>query len=63
MRPKPGSCRLTQLRGYAADESGAATAILAATLVVLIGAAGLAFDAGRGYMVNARLSQAVDAAP
>ena len=28
----------------------------------LIGAAGLAFDAGRGYMVNARLSQAVDAA-
>ncbi|MDJ0935013.1 MAG: pilus assembly protein [Kiloniellales bacterium] len=62
MWPKPGSCRLTQLRSYAADESGAATAILAATLVVLIGAAGLAFDAGRGYMVNARLSQAVDAA-
>lgn len=62
MRPKPGSCRLTQLRSYAADESGAAAVILAAATVVLIGAAGLAFDAGRGYMVNARLSQAVDAA-
>ena len=31
-------------------------------MVVLVGAAGLAFDAGRGYMINARLSQAVDAA-
>ncbi len=62
MRPKPGTCRLKQLRRYAADESGAAIVILAATMMVLVGAAGLAFDAGRGYMVNARLSQAVDAA-
>ncbi len=62
MRPKPGSCRPGRLRSYAADESGAAMVFLAATVVVLVGAAGLAFDAGRGYMVNARLSQAVDAA-
>ena len=62
MSPKPGPCRLKQLGRYAADESGAAFVFLAATMVVLVGAAGLAFDAGRGYMVNARLSQAVDAA-
>ncbi len=62
MRLKPGSRRLKQLRSYVADESGAAIVVLAATMVVLVGAAGLAFDAGRGYMVNARLSQAVDAA-
>ena len=62
MWPKPGARRLKQLRNYAADESGAALVFLAATMVVLVGAAGLAFDAGRGYMVNARLSQAVDAA-
>ena len=50
------------LRSYAADESGAAIVFMAAAVVVLVGAAGLAFDAGRGYLVNARLSQAVDAA-
>ncbi|MDJ0946630.1 MAG: pilus assembly protein [Kiloniellales bacterium] len=62
MRPKPVSRRLKQLRSYAADEGGSAVVILATAMLVLVGAAGLAFDAGRGYMVNARLSQAVDAA-
>jgi len=47
---------------FAKDETGAAVVLAASTLVVLIGAAGLAFDAGRGYLINARLSQAVDAA-
>ena len=50
------------LRRFAGDEGGAAIVLIAAALVVLVGAAGLAYDSGRGYMVNARLSQAVDAA-
>ena len=44
------------------DERGSAIVLIAVSMVVLVGAAGLAFDAGRGYMINARLSQAVDAA-
>ena len=48
--------------GFAKNERGAAVVFVAATLVVLVGAAGLAFDAGRGYMIKARLSQAVDSA-
>ena len=50
------------LHRFSRDERGAAVVAIAVSMVVLVGAAGLAFDAGRGYMINARLSQAVDAA-
>ena len=50
------------LRRYRQNEDGTAIVLLGFTIFVLIGSAGLAFDAGRGYMLNARLSQAVDAA-
>ena len=47
---------------FAKAEDGTAIVLLGFSIFVLVGAAGLAFDAGRGYMLNARLSQAVDAA-
>ena len=47
---------------YKQNEDGTAIVLLGFAVFVLVGAAGLAFDAGRGYMLNARLSQAVDAA-
>ncbi|MDJ0942145.1 MAG: pilus assembly protein TadG-related protein [Kiloniellales bacterium] len=47
---------------FAKAEDGTAIVLLGFSVFVLVGAAGLAFDAGRGYMLNARLSQAVDAA-
>ena len=47
---------------FAKAEDGTAIVLLGFAVFVLVGAAGLAFDAGRGYMLNARLSQAVDAA-
>ncbi len=62
MRAKHLFRRFRRLRAFGADESGAAIVFLAGATVVLVAAAGLAFDSGRGYLVNARLSQAVDAA-
>ncbi len=50
------------LRRYKQNEDGTAIVLLGFAIFVLVGSAGLAFDAGRGYMLNARLSQAVDAA-
>ncbi|MDJ0937563.1 MAG: pilus assembly protein TadG-related protein, partial [Kiloniellales bacterium] len=50
------------LRRYKQNEEGTAIVLLGFAIFVLVGSAGLAFDAGRGYMLNARLSQAVDAA-
>ncbi|MDJ0942143.1 MAG: pilus assembly protein TadG-related protein [Kiloniellales bacterium] len=50
------------LHRYKQNEEGTAIVLLGFAVFVLVGAAGLAFDAGRGYMLNARLSQAVDAA-
>ncbi len=50
------------LRRYRQNEDGTAIVLLGFAIFVLVGSAGLAFDAGRGYMLNARLSQAVDAA-
>ncbi len=47
---------------FAKAEDGTAIVLLGFAIFVLVGSAGLAFDAGRGYMLNARLSQAVDAA-
>lgn len=46
----------------AGDRSGAVAVFLAAGIVAIVGFAGLATDAARGYMVKARLSQALDAA-
>jgi len=43
-------------------ERGAVLILTALTLIVLIGAVGLAVDSGRGYGVKARLNAAVDAA-
>ena len=47
---------------FAKSEDGTAIVVVGFAVFVLVGAAGLALDAGRGYMLNARLSQAVDAA-
>lgn len=53
---------IARLRAYLADTSGAFSVLLAAGLVTLVGAMAIATDAARGYMVKARLSQALDAA-
>lgn len=52
-------------QGFAAfrrDEEGATAILVAAAIIPLIGALGLATDTARAYMVKARLSQALDAA-
>ena len=51
-----------RIREFLGDNSGAFSVLLAAGLVTLIGAVAIATDAARGYMVKARLSQALDAA-
>ena len=51
-----------RLDGFARDARGASIVFVASSMFVLVGAAGLAFDAGRGYLIKARLSQAVDSA-
>jgi Flp pilus assembly protein TadG len=49
-------------RKFLRNESGAFSVLLAAGLFALVGAVAIATDAARGYMVKARLSQALDAA-
>ncbi|SLN36439.1 TadE/TadG family type IV pilus assembly protein [Oceanibacterium hippocampi] len=49
-------------RNLARDERGVSTIFVAAAIVPMFGLAGLAIDAGRGYIVQARLHQAVDSA-
>ena len=49
-------------RAFLRRQEGSAAPLLAFTLVVLVGAAGLAFDGGRSFLMKAKLSQAVDAA-
>ena len=51
-----------RFRQFLNDKSGAFSVLLAAGLVTLVGAVAIATDAARGYMVKARLSQALDAA-
>jgi Flp pilus assembly protein TadG len=51
-----------RLAAFGADEGGAVAVLVAAAIIPLIGALGLATDTARGYMVKARLSQALDAA-
>lgn len=50
------------LDAFRRDEEGAVAILVAAAVIPLIGALGLATDTARGYMVKARLSQALDAA-
>ncbi len=44
------------------DETGSGFALVAWGMLTLAAASGLAFDAGRGYLIKAKLGQAVDAA-
>jgi Flp pilus assembly protein TadG len=50
------------LRRFARGEGGAIAIYFGLSCIVFIGVAGLAVDAARGYLVKARLSQAIDAA-
>ena len=52
----------TAARAFLRREEGTAAPLLAIGLLALIGAAGLAFDSGRGFLMQSQLSQAVDAA-
>jgi len=47
---------------FATDERGAVAIFLAAGIIVLVGAVGLGVDTIRGYLVQSRLSAALDAA-
>lgn len=47
---------------FAADRRGTVAAFMAAAIIPLIGALGLATDAARGYMLKSQLSSALDAA-
>jgi len=53
---------LRSLRSLARDTRGASAVFVAAAIIPLIGFVGLGTDAARGYLVKARLSQALDAA-
>jgi Flp pilus assembly protein TadG len=49
-------------RRYLRGESGAIAIYFGLSCIVFVGVAGLAVDAARGYLVKARLSEAIDAA-
>src|SRR3954468_5741223 len=49
-------------RGFWRGEQGAIAIYFGLSAIVFIGVAGLAVDAARGYLVKARLSEAIDAA-
>jgi Flp pilus assembly protein TadG len=53
---------MTKLRSIARNEKGVALIYTAVTLTVLLLFTGLAVDGGRGYVVKAQLSKAVDGA-
>jgi len=57
----PGGMR-RRLAAFGRDRSGAVAIFVAVVIIPLVGALGLATDAARGYMVKARLQQALDAA-
>ena len=50
------------ISGFLRQESGSAMGLVAFSLLTLAAASGLALDAGRGYLIKSKLSQAVDAA-
>jgi Flp pilus assembly protein TadG len=53
---------LDLLGRFREDQRGNVLIIVGAAIIPLVGALGLATDTGRGYLVKARLSQAIDAA-
>src|SRR5215467_15781609 len=53
---------IRKLGGFRRDQHGNVAIIVGAAIIPLIGALGLATDTARGYLVKARLSQALDAA-
>ena len=56
-------CRfLLGIARYHQSERGTSVVTMAMAMSVLVGAVGLSFDAGRGYMIKDRLGAAVDAA-
>src|SRR5215467_8894732 len=48
--------------GFRRDQRGNVAVIVGAAIIPLVGALGLATDTARGYLVKARLSQALDSA-
>lgn len=62
MQRTPGKRCRSVGHAFLRRQDGSALPLLAFAMVTLVGAAGLAFDGGRGYIMKARLSQAVDAA-
>jgi Flp pilus assembly protein TadG len=57
----PGRARVSYRR-FLRGEGGAIAIYFGLSAIVFVGIAGLAVDAARGYLVKARLSQAIDAA-
>ena len=53
---------LRRFAEFRSDTRGAVAAFVAGGIIAMVGAVGLATDAARGYMVKARLGQALDAA-
>lgn len=51
-----------KLKSFRRDQRGNVAVIVGAAIIPLVGALGLATDTARGYLVKARLSQALDAA-
>ncbi len=49
-------------RRFLADESGTSLPLVAAVVIPVLGFIGLGTDAGRGYLIKARLGDALDAA-
>ena len=62
LKPLAGRGFVREWRRFEGDEGGTAAVFIALAAMVLAGTAGLAFDTGRSYLIQARLSQAVDAA-
>ncbi len=62
MDKKSGKRYQTVWRAFLGHQDGSAAPLLAFGMIMLVGAAGLAYDGGRGYLMKSKLSQAVDAA-
>ena len=63
--PAPAQARrqcAAGLRAFAGIRRGAVAAFIAVAIIPLVGALGLATDTARGYMVRAKLGEALDAA-
>lgn len=57
-----GDAITRHLREFKSDARGAVAAFVAGGIISMVGVVGLATDAARGYMVKARLGQALDSA-